>query len=72
VSGEFLAFSGVFFGNSASAYGALGGVLAAMVWMNIVSQVLFFGAELCKVVATRGGEPPARPPGHGRAPTGAP
>jgi uncharacterized BrkB/YihY/UPF0761 family membrane protein len=30
-------------------------VLAVMLWMNVVSQVLFFGAELCKVVATRGG-----------------
>jgi len=23
-----------------------------MVWMNIVSKMLFFGAELCKVVVT--------------------
>jgi uncharacterized BrkB/YihY/UPF0761 family membrane protein len=27
-------------------------VLAVVLWMNVVSQVLFFGAELCKVVAT--------------------
>lgn len=26
-----------------------------MVWMNTVSQVLFFGAELCKVVSRRDG-----------------
>jgi uncharacterized BrkB/YihY/UPF0761 family membrane protein len=29
-----------------------------MLWMNISSQVLFFGAELCKVVATQDGGPP--------------
>ena len=43
----------VFFGDSRSAYGALGAMLAVMLWMNIVSQVLFFGAELCKVVAAK-------------------
>ena len=26
-----------------------------MIWMNTVSQVLFYGAELCKVVARRDG-----------------
>ena len=56
VASELLALYGVFFGHSRSAYGALGGLLAVMLWMNIVSQVLFFGAELCKVVATRDGE----------------
>src|SRR5262249_33048176 len=56
VASELLALSGVFFGDSRSAYGALGAVLAVMLWMNIVSQVLFFGAELCKVVAMRRGE----------------
>lgn len=50
---ELLALYGALFGNRLSAYGALGGVLAVMLWMNIVSQVLFFGAELCKVVAAR-------------------
>jgi membrane protein len=50
VASELLALYGVFFG-SRSASGAVGGVLAIMLWMNIVSQVLFFGAELCKVVA---------------------
>jgi membrane protein len=49
---ELLALYAVFFGDSRSAYGALGAVLAFMLWLNIVSQVLFFGAELCKVVAT--------------------
>ena len=53
VTGESLALYGFFFGNHRSASGALGGVLAVMLWMNIVSQALFFGAELSKVVATR-------------------
>jgi membrane protein len=35
-----------------SAYGAIGGLLVVMVWMKFVSKVLFYGAELCKVVAT--------------------
>lgn len=29
--------------------------LILMIWMNTVSQVLFYGAELCKVVARRDG-----------------
>jgi uncharacterized BrkB/YihY/UPF0761 family membrane protein len=48
---EFIALFGMFFTYDRSVYGALGGVLAAMVWMNIVSQAFFFGAELCKVSA---------------------
>ena len=44
-----LALSGTFFGNNLSAYGAVGTLLAAMLWINLVSQCLFFGAELCKV-----------------------
>jgi hypothetical protein len=34
---------------------AIGGLLVIMIWMNTVSQVLFYGAELCKVVAIRDG-----------------
>ena len=48
---EFIALFGAFFTYDRSVYGAIGGVLAAMVWMNIVSQAFFFGAELCKVSA---------------------
>jgi membrane protein len=48
---ELLALSGTFFGTNLSAYGAVGTLLAAMLWINIVSQCLFFGAELCKVLA---------------------
>ncbi len=33
-------------------YGAIGGLFVVMLWMNFVSQVLFLGGVLCKVVAT--------------------
>lgn len=59
IASELLTLYPVFFGDSRSAYGALGAVLAFMLWLNIVSQVLFFGAELCKVTAT----PALRPDG---------
>jgi membrane protein len=49
VAAEAIALYGVFFGRDLNAYGALGGLLVVMVWMNVVSQLLFFGAELCKV-----------------------
>jgi membrane protein len=48
-AGQLLALYVAFFGSGFSAYGALGSLLAIMLWMNIVSQVLFFGAELCKL-----------------------
>jgi membrane protein len=51
-AGEFLTLYGFFFERNPNAYGAIGGLLAILLWMNIVSQVLFFGGELCKVVAT--------------------
>jgi len=50
VGAEALALYGAFFGTSHGAYGALGGVLIIMLWMNLVSQMIFLGAELCKVV----------------------
>ena len=52
---ELLALYGVFFGGGQSTSGALGGVLAIMLWMSVVSKILFFGAELSKVVATQRG-----------------
>jgi len=55
LASELLALYSVWFGKSPSAYGAVGGLLAIMLWMNIVSKLLFFGAELCKVVAVRKG-----------------
>jgi membrane protein len=38
------------FGDS-SPYGAIGALLVVMLWMNFMSQVLFYGAEVCKVAA---------------------
>jgi membrane protein len=55
ITAEMLALYCAYFAGSASAAGAIGGLLAIMLWMNIVSQVLFYGAELCKVVASRDG-----------------
>jgi membrane protein len=34
-----------------SAYGAIGGLFVFMLWIKFVSQVLFYGAEVCKVTA---------------------
>ena len=47
---ELLALYGRYFGQNLGAYGALGGVLVLMLWMKATTQVLFFGAELCKVI----------------------
>src|SRR5262249_1107103 len=52
VSTELLALYGVFF-TGLSVPGALGALLAITVWLNLVSQFVFYGAELCKVVASR-------------------
>jgi membrane protein len=49
--GEFLALYGYLFEKNPNAYGAIAGLLAVLLWMKVVSQVLFFGGELCKVVA---------------------
>jgi uncharacterized BrkB/YihY/UPF0761 family membrane protein len=51
---ELLALSGTFLGKNLGAYGAVGTLLAAMLWINIVSQCLFYGAELCKVIGQTG------------------
>jgi membrane protein len=53
LSSELLALYGMWFADSRSAYGALGGLLAVMLWMSLVSKALFLGAELCKVTAQR-------------------
>lgn len=52
LASELLALYGVWFADSRSAYGALGGLLAVMLWMNLVSKALFLGAELCKVLSS--------------------
>lgn len=51
-STEMLALYGAYFGGL-NVPGALGALLAIMVWLNLVSQFVFYGAELCKVVASR-------------------
>jgi membrane protein len=56
VVSELLALFGGFAVGSQSTAGVLG-LLAIMLWMNIGSQLLFFGAELCKVVAGRADRP---------------
>lgn len=53
IGAEVLALFGSYFGKNLGTYGALGSVLVLMLWMKVMSQVLFFGAELCKVVYTR-------------------
>lgn len=53
VAGTVLTLYGAFFGNNVSASGAIGGLLVIMLWMNLVCQLIFFGAELCKVLALR-------------------
>jgi membrane protein len=50
-AGEFLALYGFFFERNPNAYGVIGALLAVLLWMKVVSQVLFFGGELCKVIA---------------------
>jgi membrane protein len=53
VASELLTLYSAFFGSNRSAYGAIGVVLVIMLWMNLVSQMLFFGAEVCKVIVAR-------------------
>jgi membrane protein len=64
VTARLLSLSGSLFGKNFSTYGAVGGLLAAMVAINIMSQCLFFGAELCKIrsraAATHRPHPPVR------------
>lgn len=45
---ELLVLYGALFGGAGPS-GILGGTLAGLLWMNIVANVLFFGAEVCKV-----------------------
>jgi membrane protein len=68
-AGEFLSLYGFFFEKNPNAYGAIGALLAVLLWMKAVSQVLFFGGELCKVVAE--GSNGARRSGNAPAPSAA-
>ena len=55
IGAEGLVLFGAFVGKRPSAWGAIGSLLVVMLWMKTVSQLLFFGAELCKVIAWREG-----------------
>jgi membrane protein len=61
VGAELLALFGAVFRRSPNALGAFGGLLALMLWCNVVSQLLFYGAEVCKVTRARdsAGDPSA-------------
>jgi membrane protein len=50
---ELLVLFGAVFRRSPSTLGAFGGLLALMLWCNVVSQLLFYGAEVCKVTHQR-------------------
>ena len=52
IAAEVLTLYGIFFADKFGAWGAIGGLLMIMLWMNVVSQVLFYGAELCKVMSS--------------------
>lgn len=54
IGAELLALYGTFVSPGPSPYGTLGAVLIVMLWMNVVSKMLFFGAELSKVVFRSG------------------
>ncbi len=51
VGSELLILAGAFIGSSPSASVAVGGLLMIMLWMNFIAQLLFYGAEVCKVVS---------------------
>jgi membrane protein len=53
IGAEIFALYSAYGGQKLGAYGAIGGVLLVMLWMNLISQTLFFGAELCKVIVAR-------------------
>jgi membrane protein len=55
VAAELLMLYGLFVGDHAGPYAAIGGALALLLWMKMLSQLLFFGAEVCKVVSLRAG-----------------
>lgn len=60
VGAELMGLYVTHFGAHLGAYGVIGAILLLMLWMNLVTKVLFFGAELCKVASpsSRPGEPP--------------
>jgi membrane protein len=57
---EILALYGMYLRGNGGAYGALGAILVVMLWMKLVSQLFFFGAEVCKVVSSKDASAAAR------------
>jgi len=55
IAAELLPLYHRFFGESQNAYNAIGTLLPLLLSVNVGSQMLFFGAELCKVVTRRSG-----------------
>lgn len=53
VGAELLVLFGSIFRRGPATLGAFGGLLALMLWCNVVSQLLFYGAEVCKVTHAR-------------------
>jgi membrane protein len=53
VGTELVVLAGALFRQGPTAAGALGSLLVAMVWLSKVSQLLFYGAEVCKVAHFR-------------------
>ena len=52
IAAEILTLYGMFVADKFGAWGAIGGLLMVMLWMYVVSQILFFGAVACKVVSS--------------------
>jgi len=53
IATQVMALAAILFRAGVNAYSALGGLLVVMLWMSIVCQVLFYGAELCKITRWR-------------------
>jgi membrane protein len=53
VSAEIIVLLGAMFRESPTTAGAFAGLLVLMLWLNVLSQLLFLGAEVCKVLSTR-------------------
>lgn len=53
VGTESMVVLGAAFDRVPTASSAFGGLLVAMLWLNVVSQLLFYGGELCKVLSMR-------------------
>lgn len=51
IAAEAVVLAGAVLGHEPTATGVLGSLFVAMLWINLVSQLLFFGAEISKVVA---------------------